>query len=110
VNWIEGRGKSVVAEVVIPDRIIRDVLKTDIDLMASVNVSKNLIGSAVAGSIGKQTKERKSHSSCLITLSRRVQCSCFKHRDCDLHGNGTGCCSERRELQLYDADGTHHVS
>lgn len=52
INWIEGRGKSVVAEAIIPAEIVKSVLKTDVDTMVSLNVDKNLIGSAMAGSVG----------------------------------------------------------
>ena len=49
---IEGRGKSVVCEAVIPERVIRDVLKTSVQALIDLNMSKNMIGSALAGSIG----------------------------------------------------------
>ena len=52
VNWILGRGKSVVAEVILPEALVRSVLKSDIDAMAALNVAKNLEGSALAGTIG----------------------------------------------------------
>ncbi|KAJ5139226.1 Hydroxymethylglutaryl-CoA reductase class I/II substrate-binding [Penicillium bovifimosum] len=52
LNWIDGRGKGVVAEAIIPANVVRDVLKSDVDSMVQLNVSKNLIGSALAGSIG----------------------------------------------------------
>ncbi|XP_017786105.1 PREDICTED: 3-hydroxy-3-methylglutaryl-coenzyme A reductase-like [Nicrophorus vespilloides] len=52
VNWIEGRGKSVVCEAIVPADIVQNVLKTSVDALVDVNISKNLIGSAVAGSIG----------------------------------------------------------
>ncbi|KAK3330005.1 hydroxymethylglutaryl-coenzyme A reductase-domain-containing protein [Apodospora peruviana] len=52
INWIDGRGKSVVAEAIIPGDVVRSVLKTDVDTMVELNVNKNLIGSAMAGSIG----------------------------------------------------------
>jgi hydroxymethylglutaryl-CoA reductase (NADPH) len=52
VNWIEGRGKSVVTEAVIPARVVEHVLKTTVDALIELNISKNLIGSAMAGSIG----------------------------------------------------------
>ncbi|TFK49351.1 hypothetical protein OE88DRAFT_1646394 [Heliocybe sulcata] len=52
INWIEGRGKSVVAEAVIPGKIVKTVLKTTVESLCNVNVKKNLIGSAMAGSIG----------------------------------------------------------
>lgn len=52
INWIDGRGKSVVAEAIIPGDVVRKVLKSDVDALVELNVSKNLIGSAMAGSIG----------------------------------------------------------
>ncbi|KAM4065019.1 hydroxymethylglutaryl-coenzyme A reductase [Hirsutella rhossiliensis] len=52
LNWIEGRGKSIVAEAIIPAKVVMSVLKTDVDSLVELNTSKNLIGSAMAGSIG----------------------------------------------------------
>jgi hydroxymethylglutaryl-CoA reductase (NADPH) len=52
INWIEGRGKSVVSEAVIPGHIVQSVLKTTVKELVELNLSKNLIGSAMAGSIG----------------------------------------------------------
>lgn len=52
INWIDGRGKSVVAEAIIPAEVVKSVLKTDVDTMVELNVNKNLIGSAMAGSVG----------------------------------------------------------
>jgi len=52
VNWVEGRGKSVVAEAILPAHIIKSVLKTSTSALVDLNISKNLVGSAMAGSIG----------------------------------------------------------
>ncbi|KAJ2921409.1 hypothetical protein H1R20_g15683, partial [Candolleomyces eurysporus] len=52
INWIEGRGKSVVAEAVIPGHVVKTVLKTTVRDLCNLNVKKNLMGSAMAGSIG----------------------------------------------------------
>jgi hydroxymethylglutaryl-CoA reductase (NADPH) len=52
INWIDGRGKSVVAEAIIPADVVRSVLKTDVDSIVELNQAKNLVGSAMAGSIG----------------------------------------------------------
>ncbi|KAG7913058.1 hypothetical protein KL907_000003 [Ogataea polymorpha] len=52
INWIEGRGKSVVAAAIVPAETVRKVLKSDVDALVELNVSKNLIGSAMAGSVG----------------------------------------------------------
>ncbi|KIR37939.1 hydroxymethylglutaryl-CoA reductase (NADPH) [Cryptococcus deuterogattii 99/473] len=52
INWIEGRGKSVVAEAVVPGDVVKSVLKTTVKDLCNLNIKKNLIGSAMAGSIG----------------------------------------------------------
>ncbi|KAG8967095.1 3-hydroxy-3-methylglutaryl-coenzyme A (HMG-CoA) reductase isozyme [Tulasnella sp. 419] len=52
INWIEGRGKSVVAEAVIPGSVVKTVLKTSVEALCNLNLKKNLMGSAMAGSIG----------------------------------------------------------
>jgi hydroxymethylglutaryl-CoA reductase (NADPH) len=52
INWIDGRGKGVVAEAIIPADIVKSVLKTDVDSMVELNINKNLIGSAMAGALG----------------------------------------------------------
>ncbi|XP_030535886.1 3-hydroxy-3-methylglutaryl-coenzyme A reductase 1-like [Rhodamnia argentea] len=52
VNWIEGRGKSVVCEAVIKEEVVGKVLKTSVAALAELNVLKNLAGSAVAGAVG----------------------------------------------------------
>ncbi|XP_034728225.1 3-hydroxy-3-methylglutaryl-coenzyme A reductase-like [Etheostoma cragini] len=52
INWIEGRGKSAVCEATIPAKVVREVLKTTTGALVEVNISKNLVGSAMAGSIG----------------------------------------------------------
>ncbi|XP_036356060.1 LOW QUALITY PROTEIN: 3-hydroxy-3-methylglutaryl-coenzyme A reductase-like [Octopus sinensis] len=50
INW--GRGKSVVCEATIPASVVSSVLKTTVQSLVDVNMSKNLVGSAMAGSIG----------------------------------------------------------
>ncbi|XP_007243979.2 3-hydroxy-3-methylglutaryl-CoA reductase a [Astyanax mexicanus] len=52
INWIEGRGKSVVCEATIPAKVVKEVLKTSTEALVDVNINKNLVGSAMAGSIG----------------------------------------------------------
>ncbi|KAK9446624.1 hydroxymethylglutaryl-coenzyme A reductase-domain-containing protein [Limtongia smithiae] len=52
INWIEGRGKSIVAEALVPGDVVRSVLKSDVDALVELNITKNLIGSAMAGSVG----------------------------------------------------------
>ena len=52
LNVIEGRGKRVWAEVILGRDVVRKVLKTTPEAMVEVNYRKNLLGSAVAGSMG----------------------------------------------------------
>jgi hydroxymethylglutaryl-CoA reductase (NADPH) len=52
INWIEGRGKGIVAEAIVPQSVVKRVLKSDVDALVELNVSKNLVGSAMAGSVG----------------------------------------------------------
>lgn len=63
INWIEGRGKQVVAEVVLTSHVVVDVLKCTVNSLLDVNISKNLIGSALAGSIGGNN----AHASNIVT-------------------------------------------
>jgi len=63
INWIDGRGKGVVAEAIIPGDVVRSVLKSDVDALVELNISKNLIGSAMAGSIGGFN----AHASNIVT-------------------------------------------
>ncbi len=63
INWIDGRGKSVVAEAIIPGHVVRSVLKSDVNALVELNIAKNLIGSAMAGSIGGFN----AHASNIIT-------------------------------------------
>jgi hydroxymethylglutaryl-CoA reductase (NADPH) len=52
INTILGRGRSVVAGVWLPGALVSGVLKTDTAAMLEVNLRKNLVGSARAGSTG----------------------------------------------------------
>ncbi|KAK4871731.1 hypothetical protein RN001_015855 [Aquatica leii] len=52
INWIEGRGKSVVCEAIVSSSIVTTVLKTTVSALIDCNIAKNMIGSSVAGSIG----------------------------------------------------------
>lgn len=52
VNWIEGRGKSVVCEAIITGDVVTKVLKTTVPALVELNMLKNLTGSAIAGALG----------------------------------------------------------
>ncbi|MFI1919804.1 hydroxymethylglutaryl-CoA reductase [Nocardia sp. NPDC020380] len=51
VNGILGRGKNVVAEIVIPAHVVGSTLHTTAAAVAELNVRKNLIGTTLAGGI-----------------------------------------------------------
>ncbi|XP_037081735.1 LOW QUALITY PROTEIN: 3-hydroxy-3-methylglutaryl-coenzyme A reductase-like [Pollicipes pollicipes] len=63
VNWIRGRGKSVICEAVVPADVVTSVLKTTVPAMVNLAIKKNLIGSAVAGSIGGNN----AHAANIVT-------------------------------------------
>ncbi|PSP78466.1 hydroxymethylglutaryl-CoA reductase (NADPH) [Halobacteriales archaeon QS_1_68_20] len=52
INAIEGRGRTVTADVTIPREVVEDRLNTTPENVAEVNERKNLVGSAKAGSMG----------------------------------------------------------
>lgn len=62
-NWLEGRGKSVVVEAVIPKSVVKSTLKTTVAAMVHTNLHKNLIGSAMAGALGGFN----AHASNIVT-------------------------------------------
>ncbi|EEC73885.1 hypothetical protein OsI_08675 [Oryza sativa Indica Group] len=63
VNWIEGRGKSVVCEAIIKGDVVQKVLKTTVEKLVELNIIKNLAGSAVAGALGGFN----AHASNIVT-------------------------------------------
>ena len=52
INAVEGRGRTVVADVDLPAELVRDRLGTRPAAMREANTRKNLVGSAKAGSLG----------------------------------------------------------
>ncbi len=50
INRILGRGKFVIAEAFIKEGVVREVLKTNSEKIYFINITKNLLGSAAAGS------------------------------------------------------------
>ncbi|WP_458188013.1 hydroxymethylglutaryl-CoA reductase (NADPH) [Haladaptatus sp. NG-WS-4] len=52
INAVEGRGRSVTADVRIPRETVEDRLHTTPEAIEEANTRKNLVGSAKAGSLG----------------------------------------------------------
>lgn len=51
VNGILGRGRSVVAEILIPHDVVAEQLRTDAGRIVDLVVRKNLVGSTIAGAL-----------------------------------------------------------
>ena len=51
INGILGRGKSVIAELIIPRKICQRFLKVSPEKIVNVHIKKNLLGSIAAGSL-----------------------------------------------------------
>ncbi|HLR28231.1 MAG TPA: hydroxymethylglutaryl-CoA reductase, partial [Ruania sp.] len=51
VNGILGRGRNVVAEILIPHEVLRRTLRTDAQRLCDLVVRKNLVGSTIAGAL-----------------------------------------------------------
>jgi hydroxymethylglutaryl-CoA reductase (NADPH) len=52
INAVEGRGRSVTADVRIPREVVEERLDTSPEAIQAVNTRKNLVGSAKAASLG----------------------------------------------------------
>jgi hydroxymethylglutaryl-CoA reductase (NADPH) len=52
INAVEGRGRSVTADVTVPSAVVEDRLHTTPEAIAELDTRKNLVGSAKAGSLG----------------------------------------------------------
>lgn len=52
INWHEGRGKRIFAEVVLEAPVLRNYLKSSARSLVEVQYRKNLLGSIAAGSMG----------------------------------------------------------
>ncbi|KAK4521341.1 Translation initiation factor 3 subunit b [Mucor velutinosus] len=134
INWIEGRGKSVVTEAVIPSSVVQKVLKTTVDALVELNISKNLIGSAMAGSVGGfnahaaniltamyiatgQDPAQNVESSNCITLMKSVNNGSALHISCSMPnievgtvGGGTILPPQQAVLDMLGVRGPHSTS
>jgi hydroxymethylglutaryl-CoA reductase (NADPH) len=52
INWQEGRGKRIYAEILLDAPILHHILKTDARSLVEVQYRKNLLGPIAAGSMG----------------------------------------------------------
>ncbi|KAJ8955302.1 hypothetical protein NQ317_007579 [Molorchus minor] len=77
VNWIEGRGKSVVAECIISSDVVSSVLKTGTHNLVDLNISKNMvvlmpqaanIVTAIFIATGQDAAQNVSSSNCITIM------------------------------------------
>ena len=52
INFLEGRGKRIHAEVVLEESVLKNTLKTDARSLVDVQYRKNMLGSIAAGALG----------------------------------------------------------
>jgi len=52
MNMINGRGKTVIAEAMIPKEVVENRLHATTDLIVETNIRKNLVGSSMSGTLG----------------------------------------------------------
>merc|ERR1719510_2044146 len=92
INWIMGRGKSVICEAVVPKDIVERTLKTTAVNLVELNNIKNKTGSAMAGSIGGNA----AHPANIVTAiyiatgqdAAQNVCSSMCSTDMEICGNG----------------------
>ena len=132
INWVDGRGKSVVCEAIIPSQVVTkvsgwsvvrcgcdppllQVLKTSVEALVELNLCKNLVGSAMAGSIGGFNAHAANIVTAIFIATGQV------HTGVSLHGGLfilssfptlimiylwlLGPCPECGQLELYHTHG-----
>ncbi|KAI8055515.1 hydroxymethylglutaryl-coenzyme A reductase-domain-containing protein [Syncephalis plumigaleata] len=131
INWIEGRGKSTLAECTIDGDVVKSVLKTTVADLVRLNTSKNLVGSAMAGSVGGfnahasniltaiylatgQDPAQNVESSQCITLMQAVNDGRDLHLSCTMPcievgtiGGGTQLPAQAACLDMLGVKGAH---
>lgn len=70
INVITGKGKTVSADVVLDTKTILEKLKTTPEKMVDVNYRKNLVGSALSGSLGMNAHAANVASAMFIACGQ----------------------------------------
>jgi len=122
VNFLEGRGKRVHAEVLLDKHVLEKVLKTNARALVEVQYRKNLLGSAAAGSMGFNAHYANIVAALFIAAGQdpaqvvegSLGITCVEHHgpegvyasvdmpDCPVAaiGGGTGLATQRQVLDL----------
>ncbi|GAB1605199.1 3-hydroxy-3-methylglutaryl-coenzyme A reductase-like [Argonauta hians] len=134
INWVNGRGKTVVSEAVIPAKVVQDVLKTSVPALVDLNIAKNLIGSAMAGAqggfnahaanivtaiyiaTGQDAAENVSSSSCITLMETSGENNCDLYISCTMPslelgtvGGGTRLPPQAACLKMLGVEGASDV-
>jgi hydroxymethylglutaryl-CoA reductase (NADPH) len=72
---IEGRGKSVLAEAVIPAIMVEEVLKTSVDKMVDLGQKKLQIGSSMAATVGGNNAQAANVVAAIFLATGQVHFS-----------------------------------
>ncbi|MDD5317360.1 MAG: hydroxymethylglutaryl-CoA reductase (NADPH) [Candidatus ainarchaeum sp.] len=70
LNFVLGRGKTVVAEAVIPRKVLKEVLKCSPEEFAEVNYRKNLLGSILANALSFNAHQANIIAAAFIALGQ----------------------------------------
>ena len=116
INWLDGRGKSIVAEATISGKIITEVLKATVPSLVDLNINKNLVGSAMAGSIGGFN----AHASNIVTAiyiatgqdtAQNVESSnCFVQMEATNHGKDLYITCTMPSIEVGTVGGGTHLA
>lgn len=126
VNVVEGRGKSVAADVLLPDEVAEEVLKASPAEIEEVATRKTLVGSARAASLGANAHVANVVAAVFLATGQDVaqvveassSFTTMKARDDGLYasvtlpalelgtvGGGTGLPTQRQALELLGVAG-----
>jgi hydroxymethylglutaryl-CoA reductase (NADPH) len=72
INAVEGRGRTVCADIVIPREIVEETFDTTPEAMVEVNTRKNLIGSAKAGALGFNAQAANIVAAAFLALGQDI--------------------------------------
>ena len=72
INAVEGRGRTVSADVEIPREVVESVFKTTPEAMVEANTRKNLVGSAKAGSLGFNAQAANVVAAAFLALGQDI--------------------------------------
>jgi hydroxymethylglutaryl-CoA reductase (NADPH) len=70
INAVEGRGRTVSADVVLSRELVEDRFKTTPEAMVEANTRKNLVGSAKAGALGFNAQAANVVAAAFLALGQ----------------------------------------